>query len=124
MATDKRLQRTFDWERLERLSVLELWTPDEIFDNATQDTLAKFYEDQRVERKSAGIHADSLATYVCMWANTPPDGGVMALGVEDDGSVTGCSARSEQLVEVERRIRSELVPDAVFGERKVLVRTV
>jgi ATP-dependent DNA helicase RecG len=123
MATNSLVQQTFDWERFERLSVLELWTPDEIFEYATDELLAKFYEDQRIERKPAGFHAEAIAIYVCMWANTPPDGGVLVLGIEDDGTITGSSHVAAQQVDNERRVRSDLVRDAPFSSRRILVRT-
>src|ERR1044072_5056490 len=107
-------QRHLDFEELDRRSIPELWTLDEIYESIGQDTFARFSEDHRLERKPAGIHADPLATYVCMWANSPPDGGLIAVGIEDDGTISGCKARTDHLIEVERRIRSELVPDAAF----------
>lgn len=125
MNTDKDLtpvtQRTFDFETLDRLSVRELWTPDEIYERASDDLLAKFYEDERLERKPAGMHAEPLATWVCMWANTPPAGGIIVLGIEDDGTLTGCTVKAEALVDIERRIRAELVPDAELSTKRVLV---
>lgn len=54
-----------------------------------------------------------------MWANTPPDGGLIAVGVEDDGKVTGCKLRTDHTVEVERRIQSELVSDARFETKRI-----
>lgn len=48
----------------------QLWTPDDIYNNANAETVASFKEDGRVERKPCGIHAEVLAEWVCMWANT------------------------------------------------------
>jgi hypothetical protein len=76
-------QLEIDFETADRRSVLGLWRVDEIFNDATGDLLSQMNEDDRIERKPAGIHAESLATYVCMWANTPPVGGLIAVGVED-----------------------------------------
>ena len=48
-----------------------------------------------------------------------PKGGVIVVGIDDqDGSVTGCTAKTENVVDVERRIRNELVPDAVFTTKR------
>ena len=114
-------QRHFDFPELERKAVPELWSVDEIYSGLDHENFSKFNEDQRLERKPPGIHADSLATYVCMWANTPPDGGLIAVGLEDGtGQVIGCSAHTESLVEIECRIRGELVPDASFETRRIL----
>jgi ATP-dependent DNA helicase RecG len=114
-------QLEFPWGELERKSVPELWTVDEIFEEVAEDTLGRFIEDQRLERKTAGTHAESLATDVCMWANTPPDGGIIAVGVEDKGEVTGCRSKTQFVLDVERRIRSDLVPDAVFTTKRLQV---
>jgi ATP-dependent DNA helicase RecG len=115
--------RQFDWDAIERRSVAELWTPDEIFDDATAELLKRFYEDERIERKAAGIHADSLATYICMWANTPPEGGILVIGMEDDGRIGGCTAKGEQLVESLGRIKRDLVPDAQFTTKRIQATT-
>ena len=61
-----------------------------------------------------------LAVYVSMWANTPPAGGLIAVGIEDDGKITGCTTQGQHAVEVERRIRNDLVPDAVFTTKRIL----
>ena len=112
-------QRSFEFDEYEHKSVPELWTLDEIYNSINGDKFDQFGEDQRLERKTAGIHADALATSVCMWANTPPNGGLIAVGVEDEGAVTGCKAKTEHVLDVERRIRADLVPDAVFDTKRV-----
>jgi ATP-dependent DNA helicase RecG len=114
-------QLEFEFEEFDRKSVPELWTVDEIYDEAKADGFDNFYEDGRFERKRAVNQADKLAISVCMWANTPPDGGIVAIGIADDGQMTGCSSRAQELVEIERRIRSDLVPDAVAASKRVLV---
>ena len=96
------------------------WTPDEIYEGVDADRLSNFYEDDRFQRKPAGIHSDALAVYVSMWANTPPAGGLIAVGIEDDGKITGCTTQGQHAVEVERRIRNDLVPDAVFTTKRIL----
>ena len=47
-------------------------------------------EDSRIERKNATYRAKELGDYFSMWANTPPEGGVILLGVENDGTIGGC----------------------------------
>lgn len=71
-------------------SLPQLWTPDDIYESCSAETIVRFKEDSRVERKSAMISQGLLAEYVSMWANTQPYGGVTFLGVEDDGSISGC----------------------------------
>jgi ATP-dependent DNA helicase RecG len=117
-------QLEFDFEDAERRAIPHLWRVDEIFADAGSDILHQFHEDDRIERKPAGMHAEAFAIYVCMWANTPPDGGIIAVGVEDDGRITGCSAKAEALTEIERRIRCEMVPDARLQTKKLIAKTV
>src|SRR4051812_44501228 len=93
---DRFRQMLFDFDEAERRSVLELWRVDELYEDANAELLAKLYEDGRIERKEVGIHAESLASYVCMWANTGPNGGLIALGVEDGGTILGCAESYSQ----------------------------
>ena len=57
----------------------QLLTPDEIYDRAEQ-LIPLLQEDRRIERKPGGIHKEPLGEYFSMWANTSPDGGLIALG--------------------------------------------
>jgi ATP-dependent DNA helicase RecG len=117
-------QLTIDFDAAERRSVLELWHVDEIYRDATGELLEELYEDTRIERKPGGFHAESLAIYISMWANTGPDGGLIALGVEDDGTIVGCQEKGQEIVANEARARRDLVPDARFESKRIQVRTV
>lgn len=55
--------------------------------NIDLQTLIAQGENQSLEFKSAGVHANSLAREMVAFANT--SGGVILLGVEDDGGVSG-----------------------------------
>jgi ATP-dependent DNA helicase RecG len=68
----------------------EVLTVEEIWSAANASLLVKLREDRRIERKPAGIHAKELAEYFSMWANTV-DGGLIVVGMEDDGTITGCA---------------------------------
>jgi ATP-dependent DNA helicase RecG len=68
---------------------VDILTVDEIWSGATATTLRRLREDRRIERKPCGIHGPELAEYVSMWANTT-DGGLIAIGVENRGDVSGC----------------------------------
>lgn len=89
----------------------QLWTPDDIFLNCDEAVLAKFKEDHRVERKSARIKQKDLAPYLSMWANTQPSGGVIFIGVEDDGSISGCAKLSQNQINDFHTV-GRLCPDA------------
>jgi ATP-dependent DNA helicase RecG len=67
-----------------------LWTPDDIYNSCDEETVRRFSEDGRVERKQGTISQKLLSEYVVMWANTQPSGGVTFLGIGDKGTVIGC----------------------------------
>jgi len=102
----------------ERPKPVELFTPDEIFQQADSATLSKFYENSKFERKSAAIHARELAEYYSMFANTKPDGGVIAIGVRNDGTLEGCgSLQPERLNRIEQA--GQYCSDAKHASRHV-----
>jgi len=69
---------------------LALLTPDEIFGSADQSLLVLLKEDRRIEFKSARIDRIRLGEYYSMWANTKGAGGLIVIGIEKDGTVSGC----------------------------------
>ncbi len=72
-----------------------LLSVDEIYETATQALLEDLTEDRRIERKPPGIHASALGEYFSMYANKTPDGGIIVLGQENDGTISGCSTASQ-----------------------------
>jgi hypothetical protein len=92
-----------------------LLSPDEIYEKVDQELLAVFKEDRRLERKPAGTHFDALGDYFAMWANTLPEGGLLVVGMENDGSFSGCHRLSQnQLNEIEK-CHQTFCPDARVG---------
>ncbi len=79
-----------------------LWTPRDIWVRLNQRVLEFLKEDRRFERKSARRpEFDDLATYYSTFSNTP-DGGLVVFGIEDDGTIAGCSKLStDQLNKIE-----------------------
>jgi ATP-dependent DNA helicase RecG len=73
---------------------LALISPDELYQNA-ESLLQKLKEDRRFERKSPKTSPRSLGEYFSMWANTAPDGGLIAVGIEDGSRITGCKSLSQ-----------------------------
>lgn len=71
---------------------LAILSPDQIYARASQKLFESLREDRRIERKPANIHAEELAKYFSMWANTKPDGGIVVVGIQDDGSVSSGGA--------------------------------
>lgn len=68
---------------------LALLTPDDIFEAVNAELLQLLGEDRRLERKTGRTHAQVLGKYLSTWSNTPPDGGLLVIGQEDDGSFSG-----------------------------------
>lgn len=94
---------------MEQLSLLfqipvPLLNPDELFDlSDNQAILEQLKESRYWERKPAGIHGKALGEYFSMWANTAPSGGLVVVGVDDDGAVSGCHhLAQEQLNHLEK----------------------
>ncbi len=82
---------------------IRLWSVDELYDHMSQQIAVDAEEDSRVERKTATYGARPLGDYFSMWANTSPDGGIILLGVENDGRITGClRATTNHVNELER----------------------
>jgi ATP-dependent DNA helicase RecG len=89
-------QIEFDFDSLlpPRLELRSLWTPDDILKTAIKDgagVLVSFVEDDRIEWKAAKYPARDMADYLSMWANTQPYGGIIAVGIEESGEITGCT---------------------------------
>jgi ATP-dependent DNA helicase RecG len=82
----------------------ELIPVDSLYAQADQSLLNRLRsEDRRYERKSAGIQAQALGDYFSILANTAPDGGLIAIGVDDDGGYSGCAnAHPKHMNELER----------------------
>ena len=98
----------------------QLWTPDDIFKSAAEATIALFREDNRVERKRWQVDIHDFAAYLSMWANSQPHGGIIFIGIGDDGSILGCkdaSAASLNKFETAR----QMCPDARYELKRVPV---
>ncbi|MER9315845.1 putative DNA binding domain-containing protein [Mesorhizobium sp. M0659] len=101
----------------------QLWTPDDIFGSCDQITIERFKEDNRVERKRAQVSQRDLADYLSMWGNTQPHGGIVFIGVEKDGTITGCvGTETEHLNELQTIQR--FCSDARHEFKKVPVKNV
>ena len=117
-------QLEFDWTNTTppKASLVELWTPDDIFTELTHrgtSVLDNFSEDFRLEFKSARLRARDLGDYFSMWANTQPQGGIVCLGVENNGTVSGClDIGSKKIVELEGAGQL-YCPDAHFDCQRI-----
>jgi ATP-dependent DNA helicase RecG len=94
-------------------------SPDEIYAEISQALLAELAEDRRLERKSSGIHGKELGDYICMWANTIPDGGLIVIGMEDKGAFSGCHKLSAQQLNTLEKAHYAYCPDAKVDSKRV-----
>lgn len=99
-----------------------LLTVDEIYSLADASWLRLLKEDRRVERKSPGIHARELAQWFSMWANTAPHGGIIAVGVADNGEMTGVLSASVSHLNNLERTGDTHCPDAKYEYKRTEIR--
>jgi ATP-dependent DNA helicase RecG len=92
---------------------------DELYDSMSTDAAADVGEDHRIERKSASYSAKSLGDYFSMWANTPPFGGIILIGVENDGQITGTQHIPTDKINELQRAGDIYCPDARYQCRHV-----
>ena len=109
-------QLTFSFDAL-----LPLLTPDEIYHSLDAKLLGKLKEDRRIERKPAGIHGRSLGEYHSMWANTVPEGGLILVGVEDNGDISGCSHLSQDELNEREKAQRTYCPEARSESKRIAV---
>jgi ATP-dependent DNA helicase RecG len=107
-------------EILERPTLDALFKPDAIFGTDNGQFITALKEDTRFDRKSGRVDAKGLAVCLSGFGNGPAvEGGVVAVGIEKNGTVTGCKHLSEtRLQEIESAGR-DLCPDGRFETRKV-----
>src|ERR1035438_59912 len=92
---------------------------EDIYDHASVDLFQRLKEDRRIERKPAGIHPPQVGEYFSMWANTVPDGGLIVVGMENDGSVRGCTQLSQKELNRLEKTGMEYCPDARFDSKRI-----
>jgi ATP-dependent DNA helicase RecG len=100
----------------------QLWSVSEIYSRADANVLRIVCEDRRLERKPPGIHANALGIYFSMWANTAPDGGILVIGMEDDGTIAGCSKLSPKSLSDLERAPEIYAPDCKCESKRVPVK--
>ncbi len=100
----------------------ELWTPDDIYTALIKDgtsILTEFSEDSRIEWKSAKYPTRDLADYFSMWANTQPYGGLVVIGLEKGGDISGCHAIGSQKIAEFECVGPDHCPDAQYDIRRI-----
>ena len=100
---------------------LELLSPRDIWERVSQDELAKYSEDRRIEFKSAGIHSATLAKYLSMFSNTSPEGGVILIGVCNNRELEGCSSLSTRALNNIEKLHTLFCPGSKPEHRRVSI---
>lgn len=95
----------------------------ELYATANQDLLQRLPEDRRLEFKSARYQLNQLSEYFSMWANTPPDGGLIAVGVEGNKNFVGCRALGPDRVNRLEVCGHTYCADATYESRRVPIVT-
>jgi ATP-dependent DNA helicase RecG len=112
----------------EQLSLLDLfdapvealYRPDQIFESSDYTLFTRLTEDDRFDRKSGRIQSRGLAICLSAFGNGPSIlGGVIAVGVENDRTISGCNALSEQQVQAIESAGRDICPDGSFRTRRV-----
>ncbi len=101
-----------------------LLTPDEIFDRADEELLKSLSESRRIERKPALFGSELIGDYVCMWANTAPDGGILVCGMADDGGFEGCLKLSVKQVNDREKAGYVYCPDAHVNVKQLRIKNI
>jgi len=100
---------------------LDLYSPSELYASLDQRTLEELKEDKRLERKPANVQPRSLDYCFSMWSNTKPDGGLIVIGQEDGGLITGCSSCGTNHLNDLERAPVVYCPDAKYSSKQVPV---
>lgn len=109
-------------EILERPTLEALFKPDVIFGTEDGTFIAALREDSRFDRKSGKIDSKGLAVCLSGFGNGPAvEGGVIAVGIEKDGTVTGCKFLSEKRLQEVESAGRDLCPDGRFETRRVSI---
>ena len=99
-----------------------LLTPDEIFKRLDDASfLARLEEDKRIEKKPASFSGESLGEYISMWANTPPKGGIILIGVSNDGTFEGLARREATYLNKLEKVGQTYCPAAKVMTKRVPV---
>lgn len=102
--------------------LLEILSPHDMWEQISQHELARYSEDRRIEFKSSSIHFAELAKYYSMFSNTSPEGGVILIGVNDNGVAEGCKSLSVHQLNALEKFHFDFCPEARPEVRRVELR--
>lgn len=105
---------------LERPPIEALYSAEQIYDSTDFKLFSRLTEDHRFDRKSAKAQPKELAKYLSGFGNGPSvEGGVLAIGIEQDGSVTGCKSLGQDRLSELEKLGSDHCPDGRFETRRL-----
>ena len=100
---------------------VQLLGPREIFERADERFIDRLVENSSVEKKNGKVNKSVLSEYFSMWANTSPDGGLMLVGVENDGTKTGLLSLNDKQVSDIELAGPHLCNDAKYERKKIRI---
>ncbi len=107
-------------ELLERPTLDALFKPDQIFQSDDAEFLANLPENTQLERKSGKVQASQLAKCLSAFGNGPAvEGGVVVIGIENDGTVTGCASLAPQKIQALEFMGRDNCPDGRFQTKRI-----
>jgi ATP-dependent DNA helicase RecG len=107
-------------EILERPTVEALTKPEFLFTTEDWEFVVKQQENTRFDRKSVRIAPAELAECLSAFGNGPAvEGGVVVIGIEKDGTVTGCSHVSEDKIHQLELMGRDHCPDGRFQTNRL-----
>ena len=112
-------QLAFDFALEDGDPLLEVLSPRDIWERLNQHELSRYSEDRRIEFKSTRIHFAELAKYYSMFSNTSPEGGVILIGVNDQGEAEGCSSLSVDQLNKLEKFHLDHCPNAKPEHRRI-----
>jgi hypothetical protein len=109
-------------ELLERPTVEGLVKPDQVFTSDDWRFVVGHPENTRLDRKSARIAPAGLAECLSAFGNGPAvEGGVVVIGVEKDGTVTGCASLAEEKLQSLEYMGRDQCPDGRYTTNRLEV---
>jgi ATP-dependent DNA helicase RecG len=100
---------------------IALLSPDEMYERVDEALLIELKEDRRIERKPPSFAAKEIGDYICMWANTPPDGGILVIGIENDKEFSGCHDLGQDRLNTTEKCHYTYCPDARVDSKRVRI---
>ena len=97
----------------------QLLSPNEIFKAADEALLRRVKEDRFFEAKPNSYPLKSLGEYVCMWSNTQPAGGLIAVGIRNDKSFEGCGRMSQKDLNMLEKFPDHYSSGAIWHSKRV-----